>query len=361
MAAANTAAMPRLDARFACLFASALSLVLASSADAQALAVTDGVTEAVTDDEDPSEIDRPELPPGIRPLIRATDGTPLVVVRVRTESSWSRGALRLRQREWPTVVERSVSRPALPADVRADLSRLWTLSNEHAVVCSARLGTPRVVRRVSTEQSIVWSGEEGGRRWSDREVARAAWDLAAGSELLVAPVIKLHGRCGGAQWATTEIPSFGGQPVGNESRVLAAFRALPAYVELASEWEGARAYDADPAALHWDDRSGGQLRRMVGFAVGTRRFTLVAAEGNDGCGEFVGNLWALFEHTGDRDEPGRETITLVASDRTYGYLPSALVDLDADGVPEMVGFQQFHALATGLSTDVTPLFLGCNC
>jgi len=355
--------MPLLDApRFACLFASVLSLTSASSADAQDLAVTDVVTDAVTDSEEPSELDRPELPAGIRPLIRATDGTPLVVVRVRTEASWSRGALRLRQREWPTVVERSVSRPALPADVRADLSRLWTLSNEHAVVCSARLGTPRVVRRVSAEwQSAVWSGEEGGRRWSDREVAQAAWDLAAGSELLVAPVIKLHGRCGGAQWASTEIPSFGGQPIGNESRVLAAFRALPAYVELAVEWEGAREYDADPGAAHWDDRSGGQMRRLIGFSVGARRFTLVAAEGNDGCGEFVGNLWALFEHTGEPDQPARESITLVASERTYGYLPSALIDLDADGVPEMVGFQQFHALRTGLSTDVTPLFLGCNC
>jgi hypothetical protein len=315
-------------------------------------------------DDDTEEYPRPELPAGIRPIIRATDGTPLVVVRVVTDPSWSRGTLRLRHRQWPTTVERAVSRPALPVDVRADLARIWTLSTEQRVVCSARLGMPRVVRRVSTEESVIWSGEEGGRRWSDREVAQAAWDLAAGTELLVAPVIKMHGRCGSAEWATTEVPSFGGQPVGNESRVLAAFRALPAYRELATEWEeGAREYDSDPSAAHWDDRSGGQMRRVIGFQVGARRFTLVAAEGNDGCGEFVGNLWALFEHAGGADEYDRvgETITLVASDRTYGYLPSALVDLDADGVPEMVGFQQFHALGTGLSTDVTPLFLGCNC
>lgn len=341
-------------------FASTLVAALALTSLAAPLSAQDAADEAMSPED---AYPRPELPAGIRPIIRATDGTPLVVVRVVTDPSWSRGPLRLRQREWPTVVERQAVRAALPAEVRADFARIWTLSTDERVVCSARLGAPRVMRRVSPQwESAVWSGEEGGRRWSDREVAQAAWDLAAGSELLVAPVIKMHGRCGTAEWASTEVPSFGGQPVGNESRVLAAFRALPAYRELATEWEeGARQYDSDPTATHWDDRSGGQMRHVIGFAVGTRRFTLVAAEGNDGCGEFVGNLWALFEHVGDPDEPTAETITLVASERTYPFLPTALVDLDADGVPEMVGFQQIHALGTGLTTDVTPLFLGCSC
>ncbi len=344
--------------RFASLSA-ALLATFALSAPAVAQDVAAEADDAPAEEAYP----RPELPAGIHPVIHDTRGQPLVVVRVVTEASWSRGPLQLRQREWPTVVERRAVRAAMPTEVRADLARIWTLSSQSAVVCSARLGAPRVVRRVSPEwQSVVWSGEEGGRRWTDREVAQAAWDLAAGTELLVAPVIKVHGRCGAAVWATTEIPSFGGQQVGNESRVLAAFGALPAYVEMASEWEGAREYDVDPSAAHWDDRGGGQLRRVIGFSVGARRFTLIAAEGNDGCGEFVGNLWALFEHVGGEEyERAGETITLVASERTYGYLPSALADLDADGVPELLGFQQLHALSTGLTTDVTPLFLGCNC
>ncbi|MBX7193589.1 MAG: hypothetical protein K1X94_16150 [Sandaracinaceae bacterium] len=335
-------------------------LVIAPMRNARAQEELDEVPDETGEGEGP--VVRAELPPGIHPLIEGSGRTPLVVVRASTEPSWSRGALRLRRRGWSTVVDRSVDRRALPADVRADLAQVWTLSTSERVVCSARLGTPRVMRRVSATFEVErWEGETGEPRLSDAAVAREAWDLADGTELLVAPVIKLHGRCDDAAWATREVPVFGAADVGNETRALEAFRALPDYQDMASEWREAREYDSDPAAVHWDERAGAGARRVVSFDAGARRFTLIVAEAHEGCGSFVGNVWALFEHEGPRDAPAGESITLRASGRDYDFVPSALVDLDADGSPEILGFQRMHVPTTGVRVDVSELFLGCRC
>lgn len=313
----------------------------------------DGPSEEDEHD-DQAEV-RPELSPGIHPVIEGPDREPLVVVRVRTRAAWGRGPLRLLQREWPTVVDRAVDRRALPADVQTDLRRTLVLSSEERVVCTARLGPPRLVRRVSADfEYSTWSGEEGGHRYSTREVADAAWELAEGTELLVAPAIKVTGDCRRAGWATRDAPAFSVEASTDQARLLAAFRTLPEHRALADAWTEASHYDDDPTAAHWDERGGGASRAFRSFGALGRRFTLVVAHAHDGCGEFTGVVWALYEQG-----PGGPT--LLRSAHTHTFVPSALVDLDGDGAPEILGGTQHLGVATELSSDVDPLFLGCPC
>jgi hypothetical protein len=298
----------------------------------------------------------------VRPVVRRAHGEPLVVIRARTEVAWSRGPVRLRQREYPTILERIVDRRALPPEARRDLRGLWTLSSETGAVCRVRLGAPRTLRRVVPDfQYPEWNGEDGATRLSDAEVSQRAWDLADGYEQLVAPVRKVSGNCRLAAWASRARPRFEGRVVTSDARALAAFRALPEHAELAAAWLEAREYDDDPSAAVWDDRSGGSNRFFVSFVSGGRSFTLVAAHAHDGCGGFTGVLWALVELTasprGDRSE---ETAT-VRAHGVGGFDPRTLIDLDADGLPEVVGFEQLESLVTGTSPFVSELFLGCPC
>ncbi len=341
--------------RLACLLlAACLTGTIALPAP---LAAQEDETDAPSagDEDDVPEPIRPELHEGIHPVIQSPEGEPLVVVRVQTRAGWGRGPLRLLQREWPTVVDRAVDRRALPAEVRAELRETLVLSGQDRVVCTARLGTPRVVRRVSADfQYSIWSGEEGGPRYTARQVADAAWALAEGTELLVAPAIKVTGDCRRAGWATRGSPTFSPASTTDEARLLAAFRSLREHRALAEAWTEASHYDDDPTASHWDERGAGGSRSFRTFAARGRRFTLVVAHAHDGCGEFTGVVWALYEQRADG-------LAIRASARTYTFVPEALVDLDGDGVPEILGGAQYQRVGADLSSDVEALFLGCPC
>jgi len=341
--------------RLACLLA--VTCLTGTIALPAPLAAQDGEvdTPSEEDEYDYQEPIRPELHEGIHPVIESPDGEPLIVVRVRTSAAWGRGPLRLLQREWPTVVDRAVDRRALPPEVRAELRETLVLSGQDRVVCTARLGTPRVVRRVSADfHYSIWSGEEGGRRYSAREVADAAWELAEGTELLVAPAIKVTGDCRHAGWATRRTPTFAPATTTDQARLPAAFRSLPEHRALAEAWTEASHYDDDPTATHWDERGGGSSRSFRSFEANGRRFALVVAHAHDGCGEFTGVVWALYE------QPS-EGLALRTSARTHTFVPDALVDLDGDGVPEILGGSQYQREGADLSSDVDPLFLGCPC
>ena len=341
-------------------FASALLTVLALSHVATAPArAQDEPTEG-----DPASVEpvAGALPEGVRPVVHGAHGGPFVVIRAHTEEAWSRGPVRMRQREYPTILDRAIVRGALPADVRQDLRGLWTLSSHTGAVCRVRLGAPRALRRVVPDfQYPEWNGEDGSPRLSDAEVAARAWDLAEGYEQLVAPVQKVSGNCRLAAWASRARPRFEGRVVTHDARALAALRALPEHRELAEAWLEAREYDDDPSAAVWDERSSGSARSFVSYVAGGRSFTLVVARAHDGCGGFTGVLWALVELTADvRGDRSEETATLRAHG-LGGFDPSALIDLDADGLPEVVGFEQLESLTTGTSPFVSELFLGCPC
>ena len=331
-------------------------LALSASASVPARAQEDDL------DGDVDEAVSGELPEGVRPVVRGAHGEPFVVVRARTEASWSRGAVRMRQREYPTILDRAVDRRALPTDVRGELGGVWTLSSHTGAVCRVRLGAPRVLRRVVPDfQYPAWNGEDGSARLSDDEVARLAWDLADGYEQLVAPVRKLSGNCRLAAWASRARPRFEGRVVTSDARALAVLRALPEHATLAEAWLEAREYDDDPSAAVWDERSGGSHRFFVSFVSGGRSFTLVVARAHDGCGGFTGVLWALVEMVAEARGDRSVELATVRAHGLGGFDPSTLIDLDADGLPEVVGFEQLESLTTGPSPFVSELFLGCPC
>ncbi|MEZ4335784.1 MAG: hypothetical protein R3B82_04065 [Sandaracinaceae bacterium] len=295
-----------------------------------------------------------DLPRGLFPVIRADGLRPRVVLRADTDPTWSGGDLRLLHREFPTVVTRPARIGALPSDVRADARGILELTDGRRTVCTARIGRPHLLRYVEPDfERAVWSGEEGGHVFSDDEVARAAWDLVPEHELLVARVIPIAGDCADAEWASRRAPRFGADAPLPDPAVLAAYRALPEHAELAEAWADARQYDDDPDAASWDERAGAQ-RRQVDLRIDGRDFSLVVAHAHDGCGDFTGSLWALFERGPDGPQ-------LLRSAHTYLYAPSAIADFDGDGVPELLGHRTIVGSAGGDPVDVSAVFLGCPC
>ncbi|MCB9592651.1 MAG: hypothetical protein H6719_07955 [Sandaracinaceae bacterium] len=295
-----------------------------------------------------------ELPRGLFPVIREEGVRARVVLRAQTDPAWARGELRLLRRAYPTVVSRGARLGALPPDVRADARGVLELSDGHRTVCTARIGRPHLLRALDPDfDYATWSGEEGGHRYTDDEVARAAWDRVPEHERLVAAVIPIAGDCTRARWASRRAPRFGTAAALPDPALVAAYRALPEHQALAEAWIEASEYDDDPHAASWDERAGAG-RLQVDLRVGQRDFSLVVAEAHDGCGDFTGSLWALFER-------GPDGPRLIRASHSYLPTMSGLADFDGDGVPEVLGQRVVVSSAGGDPVDVNAVFLGCPC
>ncbi len=306
---------------------------------------------AATDDER-----EPTPPPGFSFVF--THGRTYVVLATRTFDEWGTGPLTLISREGPMLVVRAVDRARLPSETRALLERRFVLLDGAEQRCTAELGEPMLLRRVDPHFSTLmrWNGEDGAPPPSDGVVAQEGWELVPEAQLLVAEARTVTGSCARAHWAHPEDtgPDLGSPARIPASRVVAAFRRLESHRELQSAWREAREYDDDPGFAHWDARPGA-FREIVRFrSRDGRRFALVSARAHDGCGDFTGGLYALFE------QGPNGALVHVTSGLAYEELPRALVDLDDDGVPEIL-FRSRLARANGEIVDITTPYLDCPC
>ena len=300
----------------------------------------------VDDDDAPSE------PPSGFHFAFTHDGT-YVVLRAHTEPEWSEGPLSLAQRASPTVVLRA-ARSGVPLAERTGTRMVLRSGSD--VTCVAELGAPQLLRRAHAPSHTVaaWEGEDGAPRASDAQVAAEAWEIAVESELLVAKATPVTGDCAGAHWAHPEhaSPHLGAAPIG-EAQVVRAFRQLQGYRDFQSAWAEVREYDDHPGFARWDARPGAHRRVVTFRSRDGRDFALVSAMAHDGCGDFTGALWALFEVTSRGLEPIRSENTADA--------PMALADLDGDGTPEILFSSRLMHASGDASVDVTTPYFDCPC
>lgn len=303
-------------------------------------------------DEDGNE-QRAEQPPGFYFVL--SHEPPFVVLRARTDAAWGRGPLVLAQREWPTIVTRDVDEAALPDEVHAALRERVVMRDAEGRACTATLGAPRLLRRVDPDdgRAYEWSGEDGGDRASDERVAAEAWELAAGHELLVAEATVVAGGCERPRWAHPEGAAIDLGAAGRavpRARALAAFRGLEQHADLQREW---REVAPGERGRHWDARPDGHRAIRTFQARSGRRFVVVSALAEDGCGEFTGGLWSLFEARGDR-------LALVRTAHTF-VVPITLADVDGDGLPEVIFPDRIEQADDARTVDVSTPFFGCPC
>lgn len=290
------------------------------------------------------------LPRGVLPVIRA-NGHSYVALRATPDESWGRGGPRLLERSNPTVAVRNVRLSALPRDVREDMRGTLRVQNGGGEVCRARMARPVLLRHaIPAFESDDWDGFNGGPRLSDAEVARAFWNLEATTSILVARLIPSRGRCRLGSWASRGRLTFGTSTTDLPEDVAVAFRSLEQYGWLAEVWPEIREEEGN--AEHWDERPDAG-RMMTSLRIGSREFRLVAAVGHDGCGDFTGGAWGLFELTNEGPVLLRQGGRI---DPPYG-----LADLDGDGEPEVIGFQRALLSTTGETVDVSAPFFGCPC
>ena len=215
-----------------------------------------------------------------------------VILSNDAEDSWASGPHRV---DIPNhVVARDVDESKLPSRMRGWKGRAVRAFSADGSACDAKLVGFAVRAEVVPHFGMVnhWQGREGTAPASANEIAEQLWELTEhGGRVLVG---KLEPACSGALWALPAEKTLplvakrvDARPALREAAVK-AFRALPSYEQIQKEFAG---YGK---SAPWETSEPDALRVAVFQASDKPALVSVAAKAGNGCGDFYGELSALF-------------------------------------------------------------------
>lgn len=277
------------------------------------------------------EGEAPELAPGsFFFVITGEDGTPYVVLSEEAEDEWApRGEISMRNPgNWPVLVTRPADPAALPPALAAWQGKPMVLHEAAGETCHGTVDELLVM-------SGFWPHFGMRQEWEEASAAQMAADAwsAETSRFLVGRVKGACQKRESSWWAhAPDAAPRVALPVEDEAlaaAALARFRKLASYRAIQKQFmeeTGQRT----PWETYLDDKP---LVTMFREPASGRRFVAVTASAGVGCGDFYGELWALFEA---RDGT---SLVLLTDEHEPGVVvtPMGMFDADGDGKLEVVG------------------------
>ena len=284
-----------------------------------------------------------------------------VVLDATPDVTRASGAPELRSLEDPVVVATHVSAPS-GAAIDAWLGRRVRLYGTTGPVCEGVLRAVALVGRVSPHEGTLsrWrGGEDDQAPLTPAAIAGEAWAVATeGGGVVLAGELDADG-CEGALWAglaDTPAPEFHASEAADaetESRALAAFRALPAWAEVAARYHDEVREERAP---RWDTH--GESRPTVNVIdLGASRLVVVTADVGGGCGDFGATQTTIF-----RD--GARGLEVVGAPIDASFVPTSAADVDGDGALDLVlpnGVRRAIGGSFERAEAIEVPFLGCPC
>jgi hypothetical protein len=268
-----------------------------------------------------------------------------VVVTMQPDEAWAVGPATLEKRGKDPDLDRTrreVDATKLPAGVAALVGTPIRLLDARGQRCEAKLG-----KLLLRGREYMGSGEpddDGSAQAPSESAANGFWEGSA--HFLVARVVGDRKACAGSTWAratTLPVPVIAAAEAPSpelKDRALSALKALPESAAIQREY--ARWYAGEyPKKRHppplWFQRADQKpairlFRPASGPALLSVSAMVVEGGCNDGVFEY---LWALWE-VDDKDPAHPRLIPRNQPDTTFTLQPTAAVDVDGDGRPELL-------------------------
>ena len=282
-----------------------------------------------------------DLPEGTRWLV--VDGRLVLAQGDAVEATWMRDEPLLARTAAPEGDGRfgaivRVETDALPERVRQLAGQEIKVYDREREVCVARVAAPEafLVEAALVHLPDLWEEAPALPQHTAAEV------FEQGLVTLTAPLEPLMGDCVGGLWAA---PLAAPKPVLYREaapspklarQAIAAFRALPAWRDAQEEmlaFYGDGPERRSLRAQRWDTLydTRPEVTRYVSDR-GERELVVVVADSVDGCGSAGQRLMAVL----DVVRTGKELRFVELASIPYGASPSGLVDLEGDGVIELI-------------------------
>ncbi len=266
-----------------------------------------------------------------------------VVLDTRPKSKWATGAPKLLSIQPYAVSLRDVDMKAVPKQASRMVNREMRLFGATGQICRGHIDKLALLSRVRPHFGTVnyWKGDEGGKPLPSAKIAKEAWDLGDAGRLLVGRIKPVKANeCRGTLWARDAAeaePAVIG-PVSVQPLLLkaaqTAFRKLKGYGEIQKSYIEMTSL---PRPKYWDKFEGGAPKiSILANADGSQKYIAMAATAGTGCGDFIGEYWAIWRVMGSDDKP---RLVLVTDDRAPGryFMPRTAADIDGDGTLEFIG------------------------
>ena len=260
-------------------------------------------------------------------------------------------AAAVRSLTWPAPVTHSAPVPSSASILHSILQwrdRDVVVYGQTGQACRGQVSEVAALVRVIPHfgQVQTWDGV-GGVKASDQQVAEEIWQLGA-SEAVVAVAIKPYAlagnppNCEGALWgraANLPPPKVMARDRTKTGQLhetgLETMRSNLAYKEI----QGVYAGEVEPPrALHWDQFEH-SVASVVSFEGHGQRLVATFGRSGAGCGGFFGEFGAIWQ--AQSPTPNTYVLQLASDPKALDpRMPQAAVDVDGDGVFELVAPDQ---------------------
>ncbi len=289
----------------------------------------------------------------IKPLARQhfafvihQNNAPYVVLHLKPKNGWSEGKLELLSSGASASVRQPAIVSALPEDLRGWAGAEVDVHGSAGRVCGGKVNSLYLLSRVEPHFGTVqyWDGHAGDPPAPQDKIASEAWDLGRGGRLLVGHVeVSGTGDCAAGFWARAA-----GQPEPLIARSTSADpllvrAALQRFRKLRGHAAVQKAYMEEvptPRKQWWDGfQDAAPEVTVFQDAAGAPGWIAIGARAGDGCGEFMGEYWALWRVRPARDPKKPPALALLTDEADPGryFQPRLAVDLDRDGKMEFIG------------------------
>jgi hypothetical protein len=267
-----------------------------------------------------------------------------VIVSMKADDVWAAGPPVLEKKGPDRDLLRSrrlVDKTKLPPGVAGVVGTAVRLMDSRGVRCQASLGELLLRGRV---YESLGDDPDGTPPDSAGQEGAYAWKMSP--HYLVARVVGDHKACAGATWARAASlplpPIATAEPPSPElkSRALAALRALPESAAIQrdyAQWYPSEHPKHRGAPPHWLQRPSKQpVIRLFRPASGPAFLSASAMVAEGDCANGVWDaIWALWE-IDDKDPAHPRLMLRNQPDSRITLAPTAAVDVDGDGIPELL-------------------------
>jgi hypothetical protein len=261
---------------------------------------------------------------------------PHVVITADADAAWGTGRPSGPFEEYHQLATQPATAAPMAAAWAARALKVYDVEGK---ACDATVGALKLVAGGTPHfgEVQIWDGDpdmsDDGRRWSQAERARAVWGM---SDPYLVGALAVSGDCAAviAVDPAARTVAYGRTPAdpsdASAAAALAAFRKLPDHASLQADW--AASYEGKGP---WESSA-----TVTTFKGAGRTFHVVSANEGSGCGDFLGELVAIFE-----DKGGKPTLL---SDPAQGFMRvDAIIDTDGDGKLELVGAMSDYRMIVG--------------
>ena len=272
-------------------------------------------------------------------LVVEVDQRYQVVIDASGDDAWASGRITGPYRGIHTYAMRDAAKAPAAA---AWTGKALTVYGADGDACPATVGAVRLLGGGTPHFGEVqlWDGDPAmsadGRKWTKGERARAVYEMGG---LYLVGELQITGAC-----KPLFAMDVAAKPVvftaadadadadadARDAAALAAFRKLPAYKTLQQSFTGDYQGQGDWAPSP----------TVTAYGAGANRYVVVSANEGSGCGDFLGQLAAVFAWDGRQAR--------LVSNPDAGFLSiDALIDSDGDGALELIGAEADFSTVIG--------------